>query len=95
MSGDEPPVIPRIAGRFAPGAPGRPKGSRNKLGEAFVKALADDFEEYGIATIATVRQDDPATYLKVIAGLLPKEITGEDGSAIPLRIERVIIDPKN
>jgi hypothetical protein len=33
----------KLAERFGPGNPG-PKGSRNKLGEAFIEALHDDFE---------------------------------------------------
>lgn len=56
------------------GGPGRPKGSRNKLGEAFVTALQADFEEHGETVIATVRAERPADYLKVIASLLPKQV---------------------
>lgn len=59
---------------FAPGNPGRPKGSRNKLGEAFIAALHDDFNEYGVETIAAVRREKPDQYLKVVASLLPREI---------------------
>ena len=53
---------------------GRPKGSRNKLGEAFIAALHDDFQEHGPATIAKVRETDPTAYVKVCASLLPKEV---------------------
>jgi len=64
-------------GRFLPGnngGKGRPKGSRNKLGEAFITALHDDFETHGVAAIATVRAEKPHEYLKVVASLLPKEL---------------------
>jgi hypothetical protein len=60
--------------RFAPGNPGRPKGSRNKLGENFIQALHDNFQENGPATIETVRVERPHEYLKVIASLLPKQV---------------------
>lgn len=53
---------------------GRPKGARNRLGEAFVLALANDFEANGVAAIATVRADRPHEYLKVVASLLPKQV---------------------
>lgn len=53
---------------------GRPKGSRNKLGEDFLTALQMDFAEHGPAIIAKVREDRPHEYLKVVAGLLPKEL---------------------
>jgi len=58
---------------------GRPKGSRNKLGEAFVEALHADFTDHGVAAIVKVREERPHEYLKVVASLLPKE----------LKIERV------
>lgn len=53
---------------------GRPKGARNKLGEAFIDALHDDFVENGVAAIQTVRSEKPDQYLKVIASLLPKDV---------------------
>jgi hypothetical protein len=63
-------------GRFIvpPVSPGRPKGARSKLGEAFIEALKDDFEEHGITAIQVVRAEKPDQYLKVIASLLPKDI---------------------
>ena len=59
---------------FQPGNPGRPKGSRNKLGEAFISAMHDDFVEHGAAVIETVRIEKPDQYLKVVASILPKEL---------------------
>lgn len=53
---------------------GRPKGSRSKLGEAFIEAMHDDFAEHGKAVIETVRAEKPDQYLKVIASMLPKEL---------------------
>lgn len=60
--------------RFKPGNPGRPKGARNKLGEAFLEAMLDDFTQHGVAAIETVRSEKPDQYLKVIASILPKEM---------------------
>ncbi len=54
-------------------AAGRPKSSRNKLTEDFLKALADDFDQHGKAAIVEVRQEDPAKYLSIVAQLVPKE----------------------
>lgn len=53
---------------------GRPPGSRNKLGEAFIEAIYLDFQEHGAATIVKVRDEKPDQYLKVVASILPKEI---------------------
>jgi hypothetical protein len=62
-------------GRFIvpPVSPGRPKGARNKLGEAFIEAMHDSFNEHGPETIETVRTEKPDQYLKVIASLIPSE----------------------
>lgn len=54
-------------------AAGRPKSSRNKLTEDFLSAMADDFAKHGKAAIVTVREEDPAKYLSVVAQLVPKE----------------------
>lgn len=72
-------------GRFLPGnngGPGRPKGSRAKLGEAFLAALHDDFDEHGVAVIAKVREEKPDQYMKVVASLLPKEFKIETVSEL-------------
>ncbi|MCC7060749.1 MAG: hypothetical protein IT508_11015 [Burkholderiaceae bacterium] len=57
---------------------GRPKGSRNKLGEDFIHALANDFETNGVEVIARVRDERPHEYLKVVASLLPKHVEVKD-----------------
>lgn len=57
---------------------GRPKGSRNRLGEAFVQALLDDFAAHGPDVIRRVREERPQDYLKAVAGLLPREIKVDD-----------------
>lgn len=75
--GTDAPVKDPKTGQFVQGfsgnPAGRPKGSRNKLGEAFVSALQEDFQEHGVGAIVEVRETRPADYLKVIASLLPKE----------------------
>ena len=53
---------------------GRPKGSRHKLGEAFIEAMQVDFDLHGSAVIEKVRTENPSQYLKVIASILPKEL---------------------
>ena len=63
------------ATRFGEGNKGgRPKGSRDKLGRAFIEALSADFDEHGEAVIAAVRNERPHEYMKVVASILPKEI---------------------
>jgi hypothetical protein len=68
------PGHPPLAHRFQPGNPGRPRGSRNKLGEAFIAALAEDFEKHGVEVIERVRIEKPEAYIKVIAMLMPKDM---------------------
>lgn len=53
---------------------GRPKGARNKLGEAFIEALYEDFQEFGKESICLVREEKTDVYIKVIASLMPKEM---------------------
>lgn len=59
---------------------GRPKGARNKLGEAFIEAMAADFEAHGVAAIQKTREEKPDVYVRVIASLLPREFKIETTS---------------
>jgi hypothetical protein len=59
----------------------------------FVEAMSDDFEKHGAKTIERVRKEDPSTYLKVIASLIPKEITGEDGAPLITGIQVTLVRP--
>lgn len=52
---------------------GRPKGSRSKFAETFVKDMLADWEEHGAEAIQKVRETDPASYLRVAATLIPKD----------------------
>jgi hypothetical protein len=63
-------------GRFQTGnsGGGRPRGSRNKLGEAFIEDLRDCWNRRGIEVLERCAEQDPAALLRVIASLLPKTI---------------------
>jgi hypothetical protein len=64
----------RADGTFAVGNPGKPKGSRNKLSEAFITDMQADWEQHGAATITKVRGDKPDVYLRVVASILPRDL---------------------
>lgn len=53
---------------------GRPKGSRNKLGELFLSDLMADWEENGAKAIKDMREEKPGDYVKVVAATLPREL---------------------
>jgi len=59
---------------------GRPRGSRNRLGEAFVDDLFADWKENGSQVIVAVRKADPSTYLRVVASIIPKELSVTKGT---------------
>jgi hypothetical protein len=69
-------------GRLLKGSGGRQPGTRNRLQGAFIDALAKDFEENGEGVIRIVRAEDPATWLKIIASVLPREWLMTDASPL-------------
>ena len=80
---------PRARGRPFPqgqsgNLKGRPKGSRNKLGEDFIAALHEDFQKHSAKVIERVRTERPDAYLKVIASIVPKQL--DIGSANPFEV---------
>lgn len=68
----------QVSTRFKPGQSGnpagRPKGARSRLGEQFIQAMADDFDENGAVVIRQVRTRDPTAYLKIMTSILPREV---------------------
>lgn len=52
---------------------GRPKGSRGKLAETFWTDYAAAWEANGAAALTRVAADDPGTFVRVAASLMPKE----------------------
>jgi hypothetical protein len=53
---------------------GRPKGSRNKLGEEFIADLHAEWQRSGAEALERVAKDDPTQFVRVVASILPKEI---------------------
>ena len=85
MAGDKTPKKHAgMAPNWEPGKSGnptgRPKGSRNKLGEDFIRALSDHWAENGAEARDACAKKTPAAYVKTVAALLPKEIILKEGN---------------
>lgn len=63
-------------GRFLTGnsGGGRPRGSRNKLGEKFLEDLQALWKEEGASILRDARKEKPMEFAKMVAGLLPGEL---------------------
>jgi hypothetical protein len=63
-------------GRFLAGntGGGRQRGSRNKLAEAFITDLHEEWEKRGKGCLERVARDDPVQFMKVVASILPREL---------------------
>ena len=83
----DPTYLPsRINGKFAPGHSGNPGGSleatRRSFNKDFLLALAADFKQHGASAIAKVREQQPGTYMKVCALLVPREMRIEHNQGV-------------
>ena len=54
---------------------GRPKGSRNKLAEAFLADVLNEWETHGATAISDMRDKNPGDFCKMVASLMPKDLT--------------------
>lgn len=52
---------------------GRPKGARGKLAETFWADYYEAWKANGAAALAVVALEDPSTFVRVAASLMPKE----------------------
>jgi hypothetical protein len=74
------PVQQRVIGRpFKPGQSGNPAGravgSRNRLADSFLLDLKDAWQRHGVDALDRVARDQPEVLVKVIASLLPKDVS--------------------
>jgi hypothetical protein len=65
-----PPWQPGQSGNPA----GRPRGSRNRLSESFLSDFHTVWEEEGLEAIRRCARNDPSTFVRVAASLLPHDI---------------------
>jgi hypothetical protein len=76
----------RFNGRFAPGVSGNPGGSpeatRRAFNKRFLLDLAEDWQQHGREVFKRVRRESPASYLKVCAMLIPKELQVEHSGGV-------------
>jgi hypothetical protein len=87
MANPNPNPATRFGAGQVNGSRGRQKAARDKISAAFLEALNDTFHEpngeggcKGLDALKKVRDEDPATYARIFAALMPKqvEITDED-----------------
>jgi hypothetical protein len=72
-----------------PFTPGRKQGAKNRLSWSFLSALADDFAEHGEGVIKICKIEKPHEYLKIVAGLMPKEFEFTDNRLTELGDEEL------
>lgn len=63
---------------------GKPKGSKHKLGEAFVADLHAHWLANGVAALDKCFEDDAVQYCKIVASVIPKEIALTKGDEAAL-----------
>ena len=56
------------------GGPGRPAGSRNKLGEQFIADLYEHWKVNREEALDGCLKESPAAYCRVVASIVPKEM---------------------
>jgi hypothetical protein len=55
-----------------------PNRSRNRLGEAFIADVYAKWTERGPAALDALIEQDPGGFVRVVAGLMPKEMIVKD-----------------
>jgi hypothetical protein len=68
---------------------GRAKGAKNRLSHAFLTALAEDFEQHGVEALKIARIEKPVEYIRIVAGLMPKEFEIMDSRLADLSDEEL------
>jgi hypothetical protein len=56
---------------------GRPKGTRDRITEAFLRDLEECWREIGPVALKSAAESNPAAFIGVVAKLLPKDVNVE------------------
>ncbi|MGY3563170.1 hypothetical protein ACVWXP_006439 [Bradyrhizobium sp. USDA 4463] len=59
---------------WKPGQSGNPNGRRRRLTEAFISDFQAIWEQEGLKAIERVARNDPSTFVRVAASLMPRDI---------------------
>ncbi len=70
-------------GRFAPGNPGRPFGTRNRVSARVARAILSDFEANQDETLRRLRRWFLPQYVAMVSRLLPRAGEEGDGEGAP------------
>jgi hypothetical protein len=73
-------VAARDAGPLDPG--GSPEATRRAFNRRFLLDLAEDWQQHGREVFKRVRRESPASYLKVCAMLVPREMKLEHSGGV-------------
>ena len=68
---------------------GRPLHARQRLNENFVNKLSADFAKHGDRAIKKLRETDVASYVRVCASLLPKDVFVHQGPLAELTPDEI------
>jgi len=68
---------------------GRPKGARSVFSDSFYKDLAKVWQSRGIIAMTKVADEDPATFIRVCASLMPKQFKAEIHDQRTLLVELI------
>jgi hypothetical protein len=85
MANPNPNPATRFGAGQANGSRGRQRAARDKISAAFLEALSDTFHEpndtggcKGLDALKKVRDEDPATFARIFASLMPKQLEIDD-----------------
>lgn len=66
------------------------RGEGSPLGGSFLGAVQADFARHGVNVIARIREEKPEAYLKLVASVLPKDLSAATGGVDDLSDEQII-----
>lgn len=62
---------------------GRPTGARHKLSQSFIDAIYEEFQAHGVDAIRQLREESPGEFLRLVAGLIPKNFSLDSRESLP------------